>query len=295
MSVPATKLLGEAPILCDVPDGMDKYQRIARDFETNVARGTADHNELPQPGTFIDQRMLTQMLDELRNKGIEPEKWYWAVDDWEITANWSTGVPEWNGVRGVALYRRGGAPQFAKAGLWRKFDPWSEQWSQEFTLRLDQDRPIDETAYAAAPSVLTQAVAEAAPDISAPAPSEPAPSGPAPSGQAPSAAEATHVRLGGPNQPDPAGFISVSVFLGYEDPAAGERFLIDKLGFAPTEDGLRAGSAVFNVGHGYSTGQFLVLVADLDTLQQRLQQAGAPVSAQGGDGQPKLRTAALAM
>ena len=173
------KLLAECPVTVDVSDGMDSYTQIARRFVELTSRGTAEENKLPLAGTFVDLATQELALAGVRNKGVEPEKFYWSSDAWMMT--FRDSLPDWNTVDGVVLYRRDGAPMYGTVQVATHYSPLTETWSPPQAASVNLDRPITEDAFNSAANVLAGREVAGEPEVAeraAPPPPPPPSSAP---------------------------------------------------------------------------------------------------------------------
>lgn len=142
-SKPKRIYLAEAPITADVSDGIDNYYDQKNNYQYVKERGTAEENKIPSEGKFVDTNIKEMMLDAVRNKNIEPLKFYFTSDDWTVQANWSSGLPEWQSVFAAVLYKDGDECKFAEVGVSYKYIPLTEQWSDLYDPVVKEGFPID--------------------------------------------------------------------------------------------------------------------------------------------------------
>lgn len=142
-SRPKKIYLAEAPVTIDVSEGIDNYCQQKNNYHYIKERGTAAENKIPVEGKFTDNHIKEIMLEAVRNKNIEPLKFYFTSDDWTVQANWSSGLPEWQSVFAAVIYKDGDECKFAEVGVSYKYNPLTTQWSDLYPPVVKDGFPID--------------------------------------------------------------------------------------------------------------------------------------------------------
>lgn len=79
----STDDLANVPLTFALPASVSKYKKIKEDFESMRLRGTTDEAILPEPGMFYNLPLKTAIQNYIKDRGIQPLRFYFAGDGWE--------------------------------------------------------------------------------------------------------------------------------------------------------------------------------------------------------------------
>lgn len=136
-----SKKIAEGAITANVPDDIQRYKKIARQFE-EILDGKTVFKEKPiREGSFKDAALLNMVKDELKKKGYSPTKVYFISDNWKETYD-NKNNSSIRSVTAVYLYKKGKDCMMGKAYVESKGNPKLKQYGPK-TVRLGEEKLID--------------------------------------------------------------------------------------------------------------------------------------------------------
>ncbi len=100
------KSFAKGLILCDVQEGIAKYQKLYQNFKYVQEHGNKEDNEVPPKGAFTDAKLLAEAAAKIKAKGIIPHKLYFFLDDWKVYTN-NNNEKQSRTVYGLYTYKKG--------------------------------------------------------------------------------------------------------------------------------------------------------------------------------------------
>lgn len=135
-----TITFANAPILCNVVDGIAKYRKAWKEYENVIQNGDIADNVLPPTGKFTDAKLKVKILEKLKtHKGL-PHSLNFTFDDWEI-------VIDDNGRRrkvyAYALYKQNGKCSYTMVEVEQIMTVFQSTWSEARIHFYKEDSPIE--------------------------------------------------------------------------------------------------------------------------------------------------------
>lgn len=135
-----SKKIAEGEITANVPDDIQRYKKIARQFE-NVLDGKAVFKEKPlREGSFKDAAIMNMVKDELKKKGYTPTRVYFYSDNWK--ESYHTNTSSTRAVQAVYLFKKGRDCWMGNAFVEMKGNPQTKQYGAK-SVRLGNEKLID--------------------------------------------------------------------------------------------------------------------------------------------------------
>ncbi len=130
--------LAAVDVTFDLARGNDKYRAMSAEFFSLALRGTSDVTKLPIPGSFYSLELKEQALNLIRSKGIEPIRFYFAVDDWFETRTFRPTTKRTRKAFAVYTFPRSTGCFYGIAQIEQEFDRLKSQFlAPEITFSND--------------------------------------------------------------------------------------------------------------------------------------------------------------
>lgn len=128
------------PIMCNVEDGIAKYRKLWKEYETVIDKGDVADNTLPPTGKFTDAKLKVKILEKLKaHKGL-PQSLNFTFDDWQV-------VGEDNGksrkMYAYALYKQNGKCSYTMVEVTQIMTVFQSTWSEPEIHFYKEDSPIE--------------------------------------------------------------------------------------------------------------------------------------------------------